>query len=57
MLRNFKRLLDDDEAPTTAEYAILIGCLAVVIIGVVLFLGGRVSNMFTGAGEKVTTGP
>jgi pilus assembly protein Flp/PilA len=47
MLKNIKRLLKDEEAPTAVEYALMVAGIAVVIIAAVWFLGGTVSNKFT----------
>jgi pilus assembly protein Flp/PilA len=53
MLKNIKRLLKDEEAPTAVEYALMVAGIAVLIIGAVWFLGGRVSNTFEKVGSSM----
>ncbi len=53
MLKNIKRLLKDEEAPTAVEYALMVAGVAVLIIVAVWFLGGSVSNKFNEAGQAI----
>jgi pilus assembly protein Flp/PilA len=46
MLKQIKRLLKDEEAPTAVEYGLMVAAIAAVIIAVVFLLGGNVSNKF-----------
>jgi pilus assembly protein Flp/PilA len=42
MLNSLKRFIQDEEAPTAVEYAIMVAGIAVVIISVVFLLGKNV---------------
>jgi pilus assembly protein Flp/PilA len=53
MLKNIKRLLKDEEAPTAVEYALMVAGVAVLIIVAVWFLGGSVSNKFSQVGSSI----
>jgi pilus assembly protein Flp/PilA len=57
MLKTLKGLWLDEEAPTSVEYAIMIGGIAVVIIGAVWYFGGTLNNSFSNSANKVTNGP
>jgi pilus assembly protein Flp/PilA len=54
MLKNIKRLLKDEEAPTAVEYALMVAGVAVLIIAAVWILGGAVSTKFTEAGGAIS---
>ena len=53
MLKNIKRLLKDEEAPTAVEYALMVAGIAVVIIAAVWFLGTAVSSKFDVVGQSI----
>lgn len=55
MLKNIKRLLKDEEAPTAVEYALMVAGVAVLIIAAVWLLGGTVSNKFSQVSESIQT--
>lgn len=57
MLRTLTGLLLDEEAPTSVEYAVMIGGIAVVIFAAVWYFGGTLNNSFTNSANKVTNGP
>ena len=41
------RLVRDEEGATAVEYGLIVGLIAVVIIGAVAILGGTLSGFFT----------
>jgi pilus assembly protein Flp/PilA len=47
MLKQIKRLLKDEEAPTAVEYGLMVAAIAAVIIAVVFLLGRNVSTTFS----------
>ena len=49
----FLKLLDDEEAPTAVEYAIMVAGVAVVIIAVVFLLGTNITKTFHQAAEAI----
>lgn len=51
------RLVRDEQGATAVEYGLIVGLIAVVIIGAVVLLGGTLTDLFTGiAGELPTVG-
>jgi len=56
MIECAKKLLRDEEAPTAVEYALMVGGVALVIIGAVWFFGSTISNSFTDSTDKMFTG-
>jgi pilus assembly protein Flp/PilA len=57
MFERLKSLFRDEEGPTAVEYAIMVGGIAVVIIGAVLFFGHTVSSSIDTAAQKLENGP
>ena len=55
MLEQLKQLVKDEEAPTAVEYALMVACIAVVIIAGAVLLGGatntKLSNVATEVGR------
>ncbi|HEX9051335.1 MAG TPA: Flp family type IVb pilin [Anaeromyxobacter sp.] len=47
-----RALQRDDAAPTTVEYAILLGGIAIAIVVAVGVLGGRVRDLFASAESR-----
>ena len=48
------RLRRDDSGATAVEYGLLVGLIAVVIIGAVVTLGGTLSGLFTDVNTEIT---
>ena len=42
------------EGQTMAEYALILGGIAIVVILAIVFLGGRIRDLFTATGSSVT---
>ena len=60
MLKDLKRFIRDEEAPTAVEYGIMVAGIAVVIIAVVFLLGTNVKNVLNHATQHISvpaTGP
>lgn len=55
-LEALKRLARDEEGPTAVEYAIMVGGIALVIIGAVFVLGGGLSDFFNDVPGKINSG-
>ena len=51
------RLRDRQEGQTMAEYALILGGIAVVVIAGILVLGPAISNLFKSTGSSVQTFP
>jgi Flp pilus assembly pilin Flp len=50
-------LRDRQEGQTMAEYALLIGGIAIVVIAGILVLGPAITNLFTETGDSVNNFP
>jgi len=48
------RLRERQEGQTMAEYALILGGIAIVVILAIVFLGGRISDLFQATGSSVT---
>jgi len=48
------RLRERQEGQTMAEYALILGGIAIVVILAIVFLGGRISDLFNSTGSSVT---
>ena len=48
------RLKERQEGQTMAEYALILGGIAIVVILAIVFLGGRIKDLFTATGSSVT---
>ncbi|MEV1287637.1 Flp family type IVb pilin [Micromonospora sp. NPDC049679] len=46
-----------DRGATAVEYGLMVALIAVVIIGAVVLLGGKLSGLFTDVGNKVGSTP
>ena len=46
MIKQLKNLIRDEEAPTAVEYALMVACVAVAIIGGAVLLGGNTNAKF-----------
>jgi Flp pilus assembly pilin Flp len=47
------RDLGREEGQTLAEYALILGVIAVLVIGAVLFLSGRIQSVFSQLGNAL----
>ena len=45
--------LEREEGQTLAEYALILALIAVLVIGAVLFLGGKIKGIFSSIGSKI----
>ena len=50
----FNSLHSDEEGATAVEYGLIIGLIAVVIIGAVVALGSVLNGIFTNVGTNLT---
>ena len=47
-------LRDREDGQTMAEYALILGGIAIVVIAAIVFLGGNIDNLFEQTGSSVT---
>ena len=57
MLEQLKKLVKDEEAPTAVEYALMVACIAVVIIAGAFLLGTNTNQRFQSMGESIANPP
>ena len=50
-----RRFFKDESGQGMVEYALIIALIAVVVIGAVVILGGRIKDIFSSAGDELTT--
>jgi pilus assembly protein Flp/PilA len=53
MLRNLKKLIQDEQGATAVEYGLMVAAIAGVIIGVVFFLGKKANNAFQNVASQL----
>ncbi len=47
MLNKFKALVVEEEGQGMAEYGLILGLIAVVVIGALTLFGGKIKSLFT----------
>ncbi len=45
--------IEREEGQTLAEYALILALIAVLVIGAVLFLSGKIGGLFSDVGNKI----
>ena len=50
----FQTFISQDRGATAVEYALLVGLIAVAIIGAVTLLGGQLNSLFTSVRTAIT---
>ncbi|GGD00141.1 pilus assembly protein [Thalassobacillus devorans] len=55
MLEMFKGLFIEEEGQGMTEYGLILGLIAVVVIGALGFLGGSINDLFNGLKDKIPT--
>ena len=53
MLTIIKRLVKEEEAQGMTEYGLILALVAVVVIGALTLLGGRLTEVFTGIKDNL----
>ncbi|MBU0789304.1 MAG: Flp family type IVb pilin [Gammaproteobacteria bacterium] len=53
MLEQIKAFLMDEEGASAVEYGLILGLIAVVLIGVLTLLGGGLDDLFTKATDAL----
>jgi Flp pilus assembly pilin Flp len=51
------RLREREEGQTMAEYALILGLIAIFVMVAVFFLGGKIKDLFTNTGSSVANSP
>jgi len=54
MQNTLANLRERQEGQTMAEYALILGGIAIVVILAIVFLGGRIRDLFEATGSSVT---
>ena len=45
--------IEREEGQTLAEYALILALIAILVIGAVLFLSGKIGTLFSDVGKKI----
>lgn len=53
--RKLDELKKDETGQGMVEYGLIIGLIAIVVVGALIFLGPKISALFTNAGNKLNT--
>jgi Flp pilus assembly pilin Flp len=53
----FFRLRERREGQTMAEYALILGLIAIFVMIAVFFLGGKIKDLFSNTGSSVQNAP
>lgn len=56
MLKKLKGLFVEEEGQGMAEYGLILGLIAVVVIGAVTLLGGQLKTLFTNLTGRIPSG-
>lgn len=56
MMRDMLAFLKDEDGQGMVEYGLIVGLIAIVVIGALTVLGDRINGMFTEAGNALDTG-
>ena len=51
------RIRERQEGQTMAEYALILGLIALLVIVMIVFLGGAIRDLFEKTGSSVTNAP
>lgn len=51
--RRLVELKKDEKGQGMVEYGLIIGLIAIVVVGALVFLGPKISGMFTNVGNKL----
>ena len=54
-MRDVKNFLMDEDGQGMVEYGLIIGLVALAVIGALAVLGPRIADMFTSASDQLTT--
>ncbi|MEW6771804.1 MAG: Flp family type IVb pilin [Bacillota bacterium] len=57
MLELVRRLVREEEGQGMAEYGLILALIAVVVIGALVVLGGRIREKFNQVAENMNTSP
>lgn len=55
MLKKIQNFLRDEEGASAVEYGLIVGLIAVVIVGILMTTGGSLSTIFTTISNNLTT--
>lgn len=56
-MKKLIRFLKDENGQGMVEYGLIIGLIAVVVIGALIILGPKIKGMFEGIGEALEESP
>jgi pilus assembly protein Flp/PilA len=52
-MKKFWEMMKDEEGQGMVEYGLILGLIAIAVVGALVVLGPKISNMFTTASNKL----
>ena len=53
-MKKFMNFLKDEDGQGMVEYGLIIGLIAVVVVGALVLLGPKIKDMFNNIGDTIT---
>jgi pilus assembly protein Flp/PilA len=57
MLKKIKALFVEEQGQGMTEYGLILGLIALVVVGLLITMGGKLKAIFTDANTKMTVTP
>lgn len=54
-MKNFINAMQDENGQGMVEYGLIIGLIAVVVVGAIVILGPQIKGLFSGISDTLTT--
>lgn len=55
MLKKIKGLLVEEKGQGMTEYGLILGLIALAVVGALIILGPKIASIFTNVNDKLTT--
>ncbi len=53
MLELIKRLVKDEKGQGLTEYALILGAIAIAVVGILFAIGGHIGDIFSGVEDEL----
>lgn len=54
-MKQFMQILKDEDGQGMVEYGLILGLIAIVVVGALVLLGPKIKDMFTSANSALTS--
>lgn len=54
-MKKFLQMLKDEDGQGMVEYGLILGLIAIAVVGALVLLGPKVAEMFTSANDAITS--